>query len=313
MKKAILFAFLLSTVTPVARAQSDLSPNSSTAGPRIRHVPCPQVGEQQACDSFAELTGANDSTVSALVIPAQSSRALSFVCFADNQDAFFTVRYANSDASPKIWMFAATFFRDGIVDHSGGLEVVAMERVTQARLQDIPPPMLTGLGVPSTHVAVSESEVDIATSFENVEKGQTTRSLTVQLHTGRFKITGFYDDPPPAAGKPRGRGVLPDVEGRCVNLFDFVKQPPDTARINDASSSGSEHSPQVRPSWTSEELYAWQTYQSLAPDDREYVRTFCETNHVGAALVPHAEGPGDKSANHAVNCLAWLSARTKSQ
>jgi hypothetical protein len=65
--------------------------------------------------------------------------------------------------------------------------------------------------------------------------------------------------------------------------------------------------------WSNEETYTWQTYRSLSPEDKDYVRVFCAETPKGAALVPHSKVLAAQSADHAVDCSAWLTAKSKTE
>jgi hypothetical protein len=74
------------------------------------------------------------------------------------------------------------------------------------------------------------------------------------------------------------------------------------------SSSGSSRS---QSSWAAEETYTWETYKSLAPEDKDFVRVYCGANPKGAALVPRAKVTAGQGADHALDCTAWISAKSK--
>jgi len=301
MRKLVWLSAALLLLARPGTAQSDLSPNTKASVPLVDDISCPDSSEIQACNSFAELTRANDASVVSLVTPAASASALSFVCFQDFRNAFFTVRYANFPSAPKQWLLAINQYEDGVSSSSGGLSVLAHHLVAHGEDEQTPPPVPIDFFDPKMSIYVSASELEVSTTFQNVSKGQTGIDLIVQLHTGRFKISGTYDDPAPATGKPRETGTIEDRTGRCVNLWSHVRSSaPGTS--SESRSSG----------WTQDETLAWQTYQALGSDDQAYVRSACQSNPKGAALVPRLVD-GGPPPNHAIDCASFLSATNKSQ
>lgn len=141
----------------------DLNPNGASTLLKIGAIPCPDMNEQAACDSFAELTRANDANVNAVVAATHSAMALSFVCFADYQNVFFTVRYGNTPKNPRLWWFVSTFYKDGVANSSEGLGVLATHLVSD-KSEDTPPIVPTVVGNQSASVVVSDSELEITTN-----------------------------------------------------------------------------------------------------------------------------------------------------
>jgi hypothetical protein len=70
---------------------------------------------------------------------------------------------------------------------------------------------------------------------------------------------------------------------------------------------------QLRQPLTESETYAVLMYQVLDSRDRDYVRTFCSGSPNGSALLPRSKVDAGLSADHALNCTAWLSAKTKGE
>jgi hypothetical protein len=301
MRYVIVLLATLGLFVPCSRAQDDLSPNSSLSKPMIRDIACPNPANQAACSSFVELTKANDADINSLVSPSHSPDALSFVCFDDFTGSFFTVRYANAVSFPRVWMMSVKSYTNGLSDSSWGLTVLARHRLTANESTDSPPPNPLELFSPrTTSIYVSDSELEVTSTFSNVGKGQTVKQLSIQLHTGRFRIAGTYENPAKGAGKPSETGVLPDETGRCVNLWKYAKSPGDERPT----------STKTFTVWSPEETYAWETYQALGPDDRDYVRSLCAANPVGVAMVPRAR-EGGPSPDHAISCSSWLAAKEK--
>lgn len=94
------------------------------------------------------------------------------------------------------------------------------------------------------------------------------------------------------------------------HVLQYVRnnQPLSSANV---SASPSSFAPGARLS--AEELYAWQTYESISPEDKDYVRVFCNAKPKGAALLPRAKVTTGQGAEHALDCASWLAAKSKGQ
>ena len=68
-----------------------------------------------------------------------------------------------------------------------------------------------------------------------------------------------------------------------------------------------------RAAWTADETFAWETYKSASPEDKDYIRVFCAANPKGGALIPRARVIAAQGAEHSVDCTAWLAAKTKAE
>lgn len=64
--------------------------------------------------------------------------------------------------------------------------------------------------------------------------------------------------------------------------------------------------------FTADELYSWENYKTALPEDKDFIRVFCISNPKGSALIPRADIAAGKGAQHAVDCAAWLAAKSKS-
>jgi hypothetical protein len=311
MYRVTLVVLVLVWLVPCGHAQSDLNPNGSASNPAIRDVTCPDPIERSACNSFMELVRAGDSSVGGLVLPTHSRSALSFVCFTDAENSFFTVRYANLPAQPRNWFMTLNAYTNGLTDGSGGLGVWARYQVTgREPVDDLPLFPIDMLDGKSKTITVTDSELEVTANFTNVGKGQTTKVLTIQLHTGRFRISGTYDEPPTKPGAVRESGLLPEATGRCINLWQYVNdsapaQQGTLSQTNSVAPVGEKST-----GWSSEEAYTWETYVGLNQDDRAYVRAFCAANPVGVAKVPEPTA-GGPPPSHAISCSSWLSAKSK--
>jgi len=64
---------------------------------------------------------------------------------------------------------------------------------------------------------------------------------------------------------------------------------------------------------TGDETYAWQMYRNSSPEDKDYVQVFCGANPKGAALLPRAKIATGQGPEHALDCVSWITAKTKEQ
>lgn len=106
--------------------------------------------------------------------------------------------------------------------------------------------------------------------------------------------------------------VLDEMQGRKVvkvkyHVIRFVPGPP---RPTSASSLSSWVG---RAAWTTDETYIWTTYKTLTPEDKDYVQVFCPQNPKGVALVPQVKVKAGQGAEHAIDCVHWLSAKQKTE
>jgi hypothetical protein len=92
-------------------------------------------------------------------------------------------------------------------------------------------------------------------------------------------------------------------------VWQFAAAPPQ-ARAHLAATLVSASAVASAP-FTADETYAWETYKSALPEDKDYIRVFCVANAKGSALIPRADIAAGKGAQHAVDCAAWMSAKSK--
>ncbi len=177
------------------------------AKPSALKLSCPQTAATTACNSFKQLVDARDESILRSLDPLY----ISYVCFHENEDVFFTLRVA--PLLDGFVNYPTALFFSGYQDG-----VSALSRFVQGmwtRDIDLKESIFKSDGVPYNK-ATDKAEIDgievfLQYAFENQAGSSTTQTVRIRRSTGRF-IQSF--------SSPDGKGAR-TYSGSCAR-FDTV-------------------------------------------------------------------------------------------
>jgi hypothetical protein len=202
---------------------------ATVAKPATQKLSCPQPGAAAACNSFTQLVEARDESI------LRSLEPISYVCFHENEDIFFTLRVA-----PLLEGFAnyptAMFFseyRDGVSD------LGAFVQGMWTRDIELKESIFKSSGAPSNK-ATDKAEIDglevfLQYAFKNQLGSSTTHTVQIRRSTGRFTES---------ISSPGGRQTY---SGSCAR-FDTVESPAASGPRSSTQSATSNRIPQASTS-----------------------------------------------------------------
>jgi hypothetical protein len=106
--------------------------------------------------------------------------------------------------------------------------------------------------------------------------------------------------------------VVNEIQGRkeVKVKYHVIRFVPGSPRPTSESSPSSLAD---KPAWVAGETYVWTIYKNLPREDKDYVQVFCPENPKGVALVPQVKVKAGQGAEHAIDCVNWLSAKQKTE